>query len=183
MYFKTDMHITLRGLPGDTVVKESTCQCRRCGFDPWVRKIPRGRACNPTSVSLLGESCGQRSLAGYSPWSHKEPDRTEQLSTHARTHHSHGMKAARNTHREHETTWEGFSGKHHRPGRPPWALKREVDECCSVVPDSLRLRGLHSPCNSPGQNTGVVAFPFSRGSSQLRNRPGVSCVAGGFFTS
>ena len=20
--------------------KESTCQCRRCGFDPWVRKIP-----------------------------------------------------------------------------------------------------------------------------------------------
>ena len=29
--------------PGGTVVNESTCQCRRprrCGFDPWVRKIP-----------------------------------------------------------------------------------------------------------------------------------------------
>ena len=27
------------------------------------------------------------------------------------------------------------------------------------------------------------AFPFSRGSSQPRNRTGVSCIAGGFFTS
>ena len=28
-----------------------------------------------------------------------------------------------------------------------------------------------------------VAYPFSRESSQLRNRTGVSCIAGGFFTS
>ena len=28
-----------------------------------------------------------------------------------------------------------------------------------------------------------VAFPFSRGSSQPRNWTGVSCIAGGFFTS
>ena len=28
-----------------------------------------------------------------------------------------------------------------------------------------------------------VAYPFSRGSSQPRNRTGVSCLAGGFFTS
>ena len=28
-----------------------------------------------------------------------------------------------------------------------------------------------------------VAFPFPRGSSQTRNRTGVSCIAGGFFTS
>ena len=28
-----------------------------------------------------------------------------------------------------------------------------------------------------------VAFPFSRGSSQLRDRTQVSCIAGGFFTS
>ena len=28
-----------------------------------------------------------------------------------------------------------------------------------------------------------VAYPFSRGSSQPRNRTGVSCVAGGFFTN
>ena len=28
-----------------------------------------------------------------------------------------------------------------------------------------------------------VAYPFSRGSSQPRNRNGVSCIAGGFFTN
>ena len=30
---------------------------------------------------------------------------------------------------------------------------------------------------------GWVAYPFSRGSSQSRNWTGVSCIAGGFFTS
>ena len=51
--------------------KELTCQYRRCkrhGFDPWVRKIPWRRAWQPTPVSLHGESHGQRSLVGYSPW-------------------------------------------------------------------------------------------------------------------
>ena len=33
------------------------------------------------------------------------------------------------------------------------------------------------------QNTGVVAFPFSRGSSQPRDQTQVSHIAGGFFTS
>ena len=28
-----------------------------------------------------------------------------------------------------------------------------------------------------------VAYPFSRGTSRPRNQPGVSCIAGGFFTS
>ena len=54
--------------------------------------------------------------------------------------------------------------------------------CCvshSVVSNSLRPHGLYSPWNSLGQNTGVVAFPFSRGSSQLN--PG--SPAGRFFTN
>ena len=42
-------------------------QCRRCGFDPWVGKIPWRRAWQPTPVFLPEESHGQRSLAGYSP--------------------------------------------------------------------------------------------------------------------
>ena len=32
-----------RGFPGDASGKEPTCQCirtKRCGFDPWVGKIP-----------------------------------------------------------------------------------------------------------------------------------------------
>ena len=48
--------------------KESTCQCRRCRFDPWVRKTPWRRKRQPTSVLLPGKSHGQRRLAGYSPW-------------------------------------------------------------------------------------------------------------------
>ena len=39
------------------------------------------RAWQPTPVFLPGESHGQRSLAGYSPWGPKELDRTERLST------------------------------------------------------------------------------------------------------
>ena len=35
------------------------------------------RAWQPTPVFLPGESHGQKSLAGYSPWSHKELDTTE----------------------------------------------------------------------------------------------------------
>ena len=42
--------------PGGAVVKESTCQCRRHGFDPWVGKIIWRRKWQPTPVFLPGES-------------------------------------------------------------------------------------------------------------------------------
>ena len=48
--------------------KESLWQCRRHGFNPWVRKIPWRRKWQPTPVFLPGESHGQRSLVGYSSW-------------------------------------------------------------------------------------------------------------------
>ena len=51
----------------------------RCGFNPWVRKIPWRREWQSTSVFLPGEFHGQRSLVGYSPWGHKESDMTERL--------------------------------------------------------------------------------------------------------
>ena len=43
-------------------------------------KIPWRRKWQPTPVFLPGASHGQRSLAGYSPWGHKESDTTEQLT-------------------------------------------------------------------------------------------------------
>ena len=49
--------------------------------ETWVGKIPWRRARQPTPVFLPGESHGQRSLAGYSPWDRKELDTTERLST------------------------------------------------------------------------------------------------------
>ena len=46
-------------------------ETKRPGLDPWVGKIPWSRKWQPTPVFLPGESHGQRSLAGYSPWCHK----------------------------------------------------------------------------------------------------------------
>ena len=69
-----------RRLPRWHSGKESTCQCRRCGFDPWVRKTPWRRKQEPTPVFLPEESHGQRSLVSYSPWGHKESDVTELLT-------------------------------------------------------------------------------------------------------
>ena len=74
------------GFPGGASGKEPAYQCRRLKrleFDPWVRRIPWGRAWQPTPLFLPGESHGQRSLAGYSPWGRKESDMTE-ATWHAR---------------------------------------------------------------------------------------------------
>ena len=53
--------------------KESACRCRRHR----VRKIRWRKKWQPTPVFLPGESHGQRSLVGYSPWGHKESDTSE----------------------------------------------------------------------------------------------------------
>ena len=57
----------MQGFPDGTGGKESSCQYRRCRFDPWVRKIPWGRKWQPTPVLLSGKFHGQRNLSGYSP--------------------------------------------------------------------------------------------------------------------
>ena len=60
-------------------------QCRRSGFDPWVRTIPWRKEWLPTPELLPGEFHRQRSLAGYSPWGLKESDMTE-LTEHRSPH-------------------------------------------------------------------------------------------------
>ena len=45
-------------------------------FDPWVGKIPWRRKWQPTPGFLPGESHGQKSLARYRPWGHRESDTT-----------------------------------------------------------------------------------------------------------
>ena len=53
-------------------------------LETWVRslfgKISWRRKWQPTPVFLPGKSHGQKSLAGYSPWGHKESDMTEELT-------------------------------------------------------------------------------------------------------
>ena len=80
--------------PGETVLgslfprwlngKEFPCQCRRCRFNPWIRKIPWRRKWQSTLVFLHGESLGQRSLAGRSPRGHR-------VRHHLPTEHTHTL--------------------------------------------------------------------------------------------
>ena len=60
------------GFPGCLVVKNPpVIQCQRSRFDLWVKKIPWRRKQQRTPVFLPGESHGQESLMGQSPWGHK----------------------------------------------------------------------------------------------------------------
>ena len=73
--FKLVQLLWRMGFPDGTSGKELTCQCRRhkrCGFDPWVGKIPWRRAWQSTPVFFPGESHGQRSVVSYSPQDRKE---------------------------------------------------------------------------------------------------------------
>ena len=73
------------GFPGRAVVKNPPANAGdpTHGFDPWVGKILWRRKWQPTPVFLPGKSHGQRMLAGYNPWSHKESDTTKHwLYTH-----------------------------------------------------------------------------------------------------
>ena len=55
-------------------------QCRRPGFDLWLRKTPWRREWQSIPVFLSGEFHRQKSLAGYSPWGHRESDMNEKLT-------------------------------------------------------------------------------------------------------
>ena len=57
------------------------CQCRRCGFDLWVRKKPLRRKWQYTPIFLPGKFHGQRSLVDHNLWGHKKSDMTEWVST------------------------------------------------------------------------------------------------------
>ena len=68
--------------PGGSEGKESACNGRRLGSDPWWGKIPWRRECLPTPIFLPKKFYGQRIMVSYSPWGHKESDTTEQLTLH-----------------------------------------------------------------------------------------------------
>ena len=82
----------------------------------------------------------------------------------------------------------GRSGLQIRGSRNPvsmWHLHTQVTsevkvaQSCPTLCDPVD----YSPWNLQARILEWVAFSFSRGSSQPRNRTQVSCIAGGFFTS
>ena len=74
------------GFPGGAVVKNLPADSgdpRGAGSrdTSWIKKIPWRRKWQPILVFLPGKFHGQRSLACYSPWTHKESDMTEHACT------------------------------------------------------------------------------------------------------
>ena len=63
------------------------------GSVPWLGKSPGSKKSESTPIFLPGKFHGQRSLVGYSVWSHKELDITEWLSTLRRLRVNHKFKA------------------------------------------------------------------------------------------
>ena len=73
--------------------KESACQCRRCRrcrFDPWVRKISWRGKWQSAPVFLPRKFHEERILEGYSPRGCEELDMTE----HTHAHHVQVQRAA-----------------------------------------------------------------------------------------
>ena len=70
----------LRDVPGSSDGKESACKAGDPGSIPGLGRSPGEGKGYPLRYSCLENPHGQRSLAGYSPWGHKESDTTEQLT-------------------------------------------------------------------------------------------------------
>ena len=122
-------------------------------------RSPGGRVWQLTPVFLPGESYGQRSLGGYSPWGLKESDMAEQLSTHIlikyNLHAWFGPWATPNKNTVHKT---GCGLRIHRlsehpaikAGSPPFKCTFQLLNSqswqllfsCLVVSDSLWPHGL-----------------------------------------
>ena len=71
------------GLPWRLEQQRICLQCRgNPDSIPWGAAVSWGREWQPTAVFLPGESRGQQSLVGYSPWGLKESGMTEATYTH-----------------------------------------------------------------------------------------------------
>ena len=113
------------------------------GKHHWRRKWP------PTTVFLPGEFHGQRSLVGYSPQGRQESDTTKWLTHQCHWVHFQILTKPRKFKDEFEYTF-------------PFVIHVSMLSC-SVLSDSLQPHGLYSPCNSPGQNTGVGSLFLLQG--------------------
>ena len=71
--FKDPEHLRsyIQGFSGDSDSKQSSRNAGDLGLIPGSGRSPWRRAWQPTPVFLPGESQGQRSLVGYSPWDHR----------------------------------------------------------------------------------------------------------------
>ena len=169
--------------------KESTCRCRRCkrcGFDPWVGKILWRRKWK-LQMSCFLEFSGIKYMCVY---------------THMHTHtHTHtyvytcmccavlrlsvlsdavilwtvARQAPLSMRILQAIILEWVAMTSSRGTFPIQGLNPGLPHCRQIL---YHLNHQGSP-----RILEWVVYPFSRGSSQPMNQTGVSCLAGGFFTS
>ena len=190
------------GFPGGASGKKPFCLCRRhqrLGFNLWVRKISWNGKWQPTPEFLPGKFHGQRGLVGYSPWGatvHVVTKSWTRLSTHTQCVFGMVFRAQlKGSIKVDICPW--YIGKicsmgiglTHETGATSKVVvcmksESEVAQSCPTLCDPMD----HS---LPGSSVhGIlqarilewVAIPFSRVSSQPRNRTLVSCIADRRFT-
>ena len=77
------MYTYIWGFLGGSVVKNLQCRRdRRHGFDPWVRKIPWRRACNPPPYFYLENLVDRGAWRAIVHRVAKSRTQLKQLSTH-----------------------------------------------------------------------------------------------------
>ena len=69
--------IKTRGFPGGSLVKNLPANAGDLGSIPGLRRCPGEGNSNPLQYSCLGNPMDRGSLAGYSPWGHKEYNTTQ----------------------------------------------------------------------------------------------------------
>ena len=67
--------------PGGSDSKESACNVEDLGLIPELGRSPKEGNGYPLQYSCLENPHGQKRLAGYSSWGHKESDWMDRLST------------------------------------------------------------------------------------------------------
>ena len=143
-------------------------QCRPAS-DPWVGKILWRKEWLPTAVFLPGDSHGQRSLVGYSPWGLKESNTTEWLPL------SLSLFCAQTT-----TVLSVWS-------------QHAKNQQCTHAPSLSRVPLFASPWTVAHQAPLSVGFPrqehwkgchfLLRGIFPTQDQTHISCLAGGFVTT
>ena len=132
-------------LPAGSNSRQSACNMGDSRFNPWVGKIPWRRDWQLTPVFLPGEFHGQRSLAGYSPWCHKESDMTEQLTLSL-------WKDQLSTGGPVHISGCGFYGAHFIEDRLKLQQNRKLDKDQIARHSMLPMQGAHA--GGPGSITG-----------------------------
>ena len=117
-------------------------------FDPWVGKIPWRREWQPMPAFLPGKSHGQKSLACYSPWSHKESNMSERLTLPLFTAYSSSYEIlSRAYFSKVEIETEERSWKHTSPTNKALSCKYLLSESISYNLIKIKMNGRKEKAN------------------------------------